>query len=102
MANDPRLQTTYPIEFLTTVHDSIMFQVPRANWPDLHVILGIIKEHLTHTFYHKGRSFTIGVDAKMGFQWSGNTVELKHFDQDSLRIGFESLGIDLTSIKTGR
>jgi uracil-DNA glycosylase family 4 len=97
IANDQRLATTLPIELLTTVHDSIMFQVHKDYWGKLHLILGIIKDHLTHTFYHKGRSFTIGVDAKMGFQWSGNTAELKDFSQETIALGFEKLGIDLDS-----
>lgn len=97
-ADDVRLREMWPIHFLSTVHDSLLIQVHKSNWMDLHKILTIIQEHMTHTFFHKGRSFTIGVDAKMGFSWAGHTVELHSFTPEAITTGFESLGIELGTV----
>ena len=44
------------------------------------------------TFTYKGRSFTIGLDAKIGKQWAGKTVEIDKFTQDCIDEAFEKLG----------
>lgn len=80
-SNDPNLMD---VQLLTTVHDSIVFQFPLSHLDKFSYYLNIIKDNLTHTFFHKGRSFTIGVDAKIGYQWSGKTIELTDFSQDNI------------------
>jgi len=93
-ANDPRLgRDQFDIDLLTTVHDSVVFQVPYSQLPNLHVILTIMKDHLSHTFTHKGRSFTIGVDAKIGTAWAGNTTEFATFDKPTVQKALVSLGV---------
>jgi uracil-DNA glycosylase family 4 len=82
IANDSRLgRNGFDIRLLTTVHDSLLFQFHKSKIPHLVQILLIIKDHLTHTFTYKGRSFTIGLDAKIGTQWAGNTASIDIFDQ---------------------
>ena len=91
--NDPRLgKDGFDIRMLTTVHDSVVFQFHKSQIPNLLQILLIIKDHMTHTFTYKGRSFTIGLDAKIGKQWAGKTVEIDKFTQDCIDEAFEKLG----------
>ena len=92
-ANDPRLgKAVFDIRMTTTVHDSIVFQFHKSQLPNLLQILLIIKDHLTHTFTYKGRSFTIGLDAKIGQQWAGKTVEIDTFTQDVVDKAIKKLG----------
>jgi len=84
-ANDPRLgKDAFDIRMLTTVHDSFVFQFHKNKIPNLLQILLIIKDHMSHTFTYKGRSFTIGLDAKIGTQWAGKTAEIDEFTQDKI------------------
>jgi hypothetical protein len=48
---------------------------------------------MTHTFTHKGRSFTIGLDAKIGQQWAGKTAEIEKFNQKEINNALNKLGI---------
>jgi DNA polymerase-1 len=85
MANDPRLgKDGFDIRLLTTVHDSDVFQFHKSQIPNLRQILLIIKDHMTHTFTYKGNSFTIGLDAKIGTQWAGNTAGIDQLNQDEI------------------
>jgi uracil-DNA glycosylase family 4 len=91
--NDPRLgKDGFDIRMLTTVHDSFLFQFHKSKIPNLLQILLIIKDHITHTFTHKGRSFTIGLDAKIGRQWAGNTAEIATFTQPAIDKAIEKIG----------
>jgi DNA polymerase I-like protein with 3'-5' exonuclease and polymerase domains len=92
--NDPRLgKQAYDIRFLTTVHDSVVFQFHKSQIPNLLQILLIIKEHMTHTFTYKGKSFTIGLDAKIGKQWAGKTAEIGKFTQPEIDSALEKIGV---------
>jgi DNA polymerase I-like protein with 3'-5' exonuclease and polymerase domains len=74
-ANDPNLRDTWLHE---QVHDSVVFSALRIKTAQevLDMLLRV-QNHLTHEFHYRGRSFTIGADAKVGTQWSGNFHEVK-------------------------
>jgi uracil-DNA glycosylase family 4 len=92
--NDSRLgKAGYDIRFLTTVHDSVVFQFHKSQIPNLLQILLIIKDHMTHTFTYKGKSFTIGLDAKIGRQWAGKTAEIGSFTQPEIDSALEKIGV---------
>jgi DNA polymerase-1 len=92
MVNDQRLgKTGFDIRMLTTVHDSVVFQFHKSQICNLSQILMIVRDHMTHTFTYKGKSFTIGLDAKMGTQWAGNTVEVTDFSQPVLEQAMEKI-----------
>jgi uracil-DNA glycosylase family 4 len=94
MANDPRLgKDGYDIRLLTTVHDSVLFMFHKSKLPQLLQILLIIKDHMTHTFTYKGRSFTIGLDAKIGTQWAGNTAEIAKFTKNNIDMAIKKIGV---------
>lgn len=94
MVNDPRLgKDAFDIRMLTTVHDSVVFQFHKDKIPNLLQILLIIKDHMSHTFTYKGRSFTIGLDAKIGKQWAGKTAEIDTFTQPDIDVAFEKIGV---------
>ena len=78
---------------LTTVHDSVVFQFHKDKIPNLLQILLIIKDHMSHTFTYKGRSFTIGLDAKIGQQWAGKTAEIESFTQPNIDKAIEKIGV---------
>ena len=93
--NDPRLgKDAFDIRKLTTVHDSVVFKFHKDKIPNLLQILLIIKEHMTHTFTIKGKSFTIGLDAKIGHQWAGNTAEIANFTQEAVDKALEKIGVN--------
>jgi len=93
VVNDPRLgKDGFDIRCSTTVHDSFVFQFHKNQIPNLVQILLILKDHMTHTFTYKGKSFTIGLDAKIGTQWAGNTAEISKFDQESVDKAIEKIG----------
>ena len=93
MVNDQRLGSDgFDIRMLTTVHDSVVFQFHKDQIPNLLNILLIIKDYMTHTFTYKGKSFTIGLDAKIGTQWAGNTAEIAQFNQSEIDIAIEKIG----------
>ena len=92
-SNDSRLgKTGFDIRMLTTVHDSLLFQFHKSKIPNLLQILLIIKDHLTHTFTYKGKSFTIGLDAKIGQQWAGKTASIDNFTQEHIDKAIAKLG----------
>jgi len=94
MVNDPRLgKDGFDIRMLTTVHDSVLFQFHKSKIPNLLQILLIIKDHMSHTFTYKGRSFTIGLDAKIGRQWAGQAAEISPFTQNNINEALEKIGI---------
>ena len=91
--NDPRLGSNgFDIRMLTTVHDSIVFQFHKSQIPNLLNLLLIIKDHMMHTFTYKGKSFTIGLDAKIGTQWAGNTAEIAQFNQSEIDNAIQKIG----------
>ena len=93
MVNDHRLgKDGFDIRMLTTVHDSVLFQFHKSQIPNLLNILLIVKDHMTHTFTYKGKSFTIGLDAKIGTQWAGNTAEIAKFNQPEIDIAIQKIG----------
>jgi len=93
VVNDPRLgKDGFDIRCMTTVHDSFVFRFHKSQIPNLPQILLIIKDHLTHTFTYKGKSFTIGLDAKIGTQWAGNTAEISKFTQEECDKAIEKIG----------
>ena len=94
MSNDPRLgPDMYDIDMLTTVHDSTVFQFPIEQAKNLLTILQIIDDHMRYTFTLFGRSFTIGLDATIGFRWKGNNAEIARFDQESVDKALEKIGV---------
>jgi len=94
IANDLRLgRNNYNIDLLTTVHDSDVGQLPIMHKDNLLQVLLIIKEHLTHTFTYKGKSFTIGLDAKIGTAWAGNTAEISKFTQEEVDKALAKIGL---------
>jgi len=91
--NDDRLgKKGFDIRCSTTVHDSFLFQFHKSQIPNLLQILLIVKDHMTHTFTYKGKSFTIGLDAKIGTQWAGNTAEIENFTQSDINQAIEKIG----------
>lgn len=94
IANDPRLgRHHHDIDLLTTVHDSDVFEFwENKSTEDLLQILLIIKDHMSHTFIHKGRSFTVGLDAKVGYQWAGKTAEIFPFTTDNINVALKKIG----------
>ncbi len=94
MSNDPRLgRDGYDINILTTVHDSDLFEFKLSIKDNLIDILKIIESHMSHTFYYKGRSFTIGLDAKIGTNWGSKMVEIPSFTEDNINNAFKKLGV---------
>ena len=92
--NDPRLgKDAFDIRMLTTVHDSVLFQFHKSKIPNLLQILLIIKDHMSHTFTYKGRSFTIGLDAKIGQQWAGKTAEISPFTQNEIDAALKKIEV---------
>jgi len=92
-ANDLRLgKDGFDIRMLTTVHDSFVFQFHKSQIPNLQNILLIVKDHMTHTFTYKGKSFTIGLDAKIGTQWAGNITEISKFNQEKINNAVKKIG----------
>jgi len=83
--NDFRLgKKCFDLRNTTTVHDSIVFQFHKSQIPNLLQILLIVNDHMKHTFTYKGRSFTIGLDAKIGRQWAGKTADIEKFNQQEI------------------
>lgn len=92
MVNDKRLgKDGFDIRMNTTVHDSVVFSFHKSQIPNLSQILMIVKDHLSHTFTYKNKSFTIGLDAKIGTQWAGNTIETADFSKVALEQAIEKL-----------
>jgi hypothetical protein len=93
IANDPMLgRNHYDIDLLATVHDSDVGQWNICNAENLLEILLRIRDHVTHTFIYKGRSFSIGLDAKIGFQWAGKTAEIFPFTKENCEIALHKIG----------
>ncbi len=94
MSNDYRLNSLrYNIDMLTTVHDSVITQTPFIQKPNFLKISQIIDDHMSYTFTHLGRSFKIGLDAKVGLVWAGKTAEIESFTQDNINKAFDKIGI---------
>jgi len=93
IANDPMLgRGHYDIDLLATVHDSDLGQWDICNADRLVEILLRLRDHLTHTFTYKGRNFSIGLDAKIGFQWAGKTAEIFPFTKENCEIALHKIG----------
>lgn len=93
IANDPRLgRNGSDIDLLTTVHDSDLVQLWSKSADELLQIFLIVQDHMAHTFIHKGRSFSIGLDAKIGYQWAGKTAEIFPFSEDNINEALEKIG----------
>lgn len=94
MVNDPRLgRDGYDIDMLTTVHDSVVFQFHKDQAENLIQILNIIKDHMTHTFTYLGKSFSIGLDATIGFRWKGDYAEIEKFDKEGVDKALTKIGV---------
>jgi uracil-DNA glycosylase family 4 len=94
MSNDYRLgRLRYNIDMLVTVHDSVGIQTPIIQKPNFLKISQIIDDHMSYTFTHLGRSFKIGLDAKIGLVWAGKTAEISSFTQDNINEAFDKIGI---------
>jgi len=94
MSNDQRLgPDLYDIDQLVTVHDSTGWQFDISQAKNLLNILLIIDDHMRHTFTLFGRSFTIGLDATIGFRWKGKNTEIARFDQDSVDKALGIIGV---------
>ncbi|MCP4607692.1 MAG: hypothetical protein GY845_03105 [Planctomycetes bacterium] len=93
IANDPRLgRDGFDIDLLTTVHDSDVTQLWEKSTDELLQIFLIVQDHMSHTFIHKGRSFTIGLDAKIGYQWAGKTAEIAKFTHENINDALKKIG----------
>lgn len=68
--NDPDLD----FELLAQVHDSILIQVP-PEWGSAARVCQKIADYMSPTIEYGARSFTIGTDMKIGYNWS-NMVEM--------------------------
>jgi DNA polymerase-1 len=96
IANDSRFMPGQPfdIDFLTTVHDSDLFQFWINQADHLLEILLAINQHMSHEFIVKGRRFTIGLDAKIGHTWAGDkVVEISEFTQPAIDDALHALGV---------
>lgn len=89
-------------KLLTTVHDSIIFQVHRDNWKSLPGILSSVEHHLSHEFTHKGRKFTIGSDFTFGTHWSGHNIELDNIAPVTIEKALRELGVISDEEELGR
>lgn len=86
------------IEFLVTVHDSVGFQVNIKDSDNLNLLQELcdrVDKHMYHKFTYKGRSFAIGLDAKISNTSWGNMHELKDFTPETLSAGLNKLNIPL-------
>lgn len=93
-SNDPRLgKDGYDIRMNTTVHDSMVFSFHKSQVGNLLKILLLIDEHMKHTFTYKGKSFTIGLDAKIGKTWAGRTAEIAAFNQVEVNEALKIIGV---------
>lgn len=81
----------YDWNFLATVHDSVLWQLHKSHAHKLYELLQRVKLHMTHTFIHKGREFTIGLDAKIGTYWGKGMVELHNFDKETVNNALNQL-----------
>lgn len=99
MANDPYLSKTYDgkmlINMLATVHDSVLFQVPVEFAGELCNILQRIEQHMYHKFTYRGKSFVIGTDAKIGYNWGKDMAEVKHFTPDVVENALSQIGVQV-------
>lgn len=94
MSNDYKLsRIRYNIDMLVTVHDSVVTQTPLIQKENFLKICQIIDDHMSYTFTHLGRSFKIGLDAKIGLVWAGKTAEISSFTQDNINEAFDKIGI---------
>ena len=94
MSNDYRLgHMRYNIDLLTTVHDSVVIQVPFIQKENFLKISQIIDDHMSYTFTHLGRSFKIGLDAKIGLVWAGKTAEISSFTKENINEAFDKIGV---------
>lgn len=94
MANDYRLgKYRYDIDMLLTVHDSVKTQTKIAQKENFLKICHIIDDHMSYTFTHLGRSFKIGLDAKIGLTCAGKTAEISSFTQDAIDEAFDKIGV---------
>lgn len=98
VVNDP-FYLTHDIQMLTTVHDSIVFQGPHSELPNLQQILTRTASHMHHEFTYKGRSFSIGVDATIGPRWATGNVELANSEQPTIDAALKQLGLRETILK---
>ena len=74
----------YDIDLNVTVHDSVGYSMLYDKADDLGEVLKITRECLTHEFTYLGRTFTIGMDAKVCPMWGGQNYEIKSFDDDTV------------------
>lgn len=92
VVNDP-FYLAHDIQMLTTVHDSIVFQGPHSELDNFQQILQRTASHMHHEFTHKGRSFSIGVDATIGPRWATGNVELADSEQPTIDAALKELGL---------
>lgn len=94
--NDPDLGPfMFDIKLGVTVHDSVVFQFREEFLEDLYSIIKRVECHLSHQFTIKGRSFTVGMDAKIGTAWKGNTAEIKTITQENVDNAIKQIGYTL-------
>jgi hypothetical protein len=82
--------------FLATVHDSDLKEIPLGLTHDesvenIYRVLQCTARHMSHEFTYKGRSFEIGLDAKLGRRWAGGTVELNDFSHESISAALNTI-----------
>lgn len=97
MYEDPWF-TESNIQFLTTVHDSVVLQFPKQEKENLSFVQELcqkVQEHLSHTFTVKGRSFMIGLDGKIGYAWGRDYVELPDFSIPVIENALQFLNVPL-------
>lgn len=81
----------FDYQFLATVHDSTVFQIHKKHALELDVFLQMIHTHLSHEFIHKGREFTIGLDAKVGTHWGEGMIEIPDFNKGTVHDALKQL-----------
>ena len=64
------------LELLAQVHDSVLFQYPLNNLPDMTMAVKQFADYMTPTINYHGRDFVIYTDVKIGLTW-GNMYEVK-------------------------
>jgi len=89
--NDPVLNE-FDCQMLATVHDSTLFQIHKSHAPDLYIYLQEVFDHMSHEFTHKGRRFTIGLDAKIGTHWGKGMIEVPDFEKTTINNVLKELG----------
>lgn len=93
MYKDPLFNVpAFEMKMCVTVHDSVGIMTPIKNAKYMPELLRQINLHMHHEFTHKGRTFAIGLDAKIGTYWGKGMIEIPNFSDDAVYGACKELG----------